>query len=91
MTGCDRLGLGERLTFAETVVYRLSVGRDHEIGVPVEPEERGGLARPSYEEAERFLDKLDDARTLLRVQLAPAPSGSGGEGKGGSDAPDHRP
>jgi hypothetical protein len=51
---------------------------------------RGGLALNSYEEAERFLDKLGGGRTLLRVQLAPAPSGPGGEGKGGSDAPDYR-
>jgi hypothetical protein len=50
-------------------------------------EERGGLARTSYEEAERFLDKLDGARTLLRVELAPAPSGPGGEVKGGSHTP----
>jgi hypothetical protein len=54
-------------------------------------EERGGLARTSYEEAERFLDKLEGARALLRVQLAPAPAGPGSEGKGGSDAPDYRP
>jgi len=54
-------------------------------------EERGGLAQTSYEDAERFLDKLGGARTLLRTQLAPAPAGPRGEGKGGSDAPDYRP
>jgi hypothetical protein len=53
-------------------------------------EERGGLAQTSYEDAERFLDRLDGARTLLRVELAPAPAGPGAGGKGGGDAPDYR-
>jgi hypothetical protein len=42
-------------------------------------EERGGLAQTSYEEAERFLDKLEGSRTLLRI------------GKEGNDAADQRP
>jgi hypothetical protein len=53
-------------------------------------DERGGLARTSYEEAERFLNKLEGAHQLFRVELAPALSGSG-EGKGGGNAPDYRP
>jgi hypothetical protein len=36
-------------------------------------QERGGLAQASYEQADRFLDKLAGAQKLLRVQLAPAP------------------
>jgi hypothetical protein len=52
--------------------------------------ERGGLSQPAYEEAERFLDKLERAGQLFRVELVPAPSGSG-EGKGGGNAPDYRP
>jgi hypothetical protein len=54
-------------------------------------QERHALTQPAYEEAERFLDRLAGTPRLLQARLAPAPSGSGGEGKGGSDAPDHRP
>jgi hypothetical protein len=52
-------------------------------------EERGGLAATSYDDAERFLDKLGGARTLLRVSLAPARAAR--EGEGGSQAGDYRP
>jgi hypothetical protein len=53
-------------------------------------EERGGLAATSYEDAERFLDKLGGARTLLRASLAPARAAAGA-GEGGSHAADYRP
>jgi hypothetical protein len=54
-------------------------------------QERGDLAAASYEDAERFLDKLGGAGRLLRIEPATATSGAGGEGKAGSYTPDHRP
>ena len=54
-------------------------------------EERGGFAQTSYEDAGRFLDKVRGAGRLLRIELAPTPSGSRDGGKGGRDAPDYRP
>ena len=48
--------------------------------------EQGGLALHTYEEAERFLDRLKGARRLLLVPLVPTPSGAGSEGQGSLSA-----